>query len=62
MMLRENMMSLAWGFESPVNRSLPDPGGVAQLVAHLHGMQEVMGSSPIVSTLSLKFERPWLKG
>jgi hypothetical protein len=27
------------------------PGGLAQLGERLHGMQEVMGSSPISSTL-----------
>ncbi len=31
-------------------------GAVAQLVAHLHGMQGVRGSSPLSSTLEVLFE------
>jgi hypothetical protein len=33
-------------------------GAVAQLVAHLHGMQGVRGSSPLSSTKKATFETP----
>lgn len=29
---------------------------MAQLVAHLHGMQGVRGSSPLISTISFVYE------
>ena len=42
-----------------------DPGGdgaVAQLVAHLHGMQGVRGSNPLSSTVWFSSGRPWVRG
>ena len=38
--------------ERAAARTGTPPGGVAQLVAHLHGMQRVRGSSPLTSTRS----------
>ena len=37
-------------------------GGVAQLGERLHGMQEVRGSIPLVSTTKMKSRKPYLIG
>ena len=38
--------------------SVSPDGGVAQLVAHLHGMQRVRGSSPLTSTINTQQRHP----
>lgn len=47
-------------FELPGERTCRSNanGGVAQLVAHLHGMQRVRGSSPLTSTDG---SHPWAR-